>query len=63
MAGEEGEEGEREEGVVVVVVEEGRGWGSGKAEGYGENEDCVEAMKDLSGSVGVCLYSEVLGCK
>lgn len=58
MAGEEG--GEGEEGVVV---EEGRGWGSGKAGGNGENEDCEEAMKNLSGSAGVCLYSEVLGCK
>lgn len=57
MAGEEGEEG------MVVVVEEGRGWGSGKAGGNGENEDCEEAMKNLLGSVGVCLYSEVLGCK
>lgn len=60
MAGEE--RGEGEEGMVVVV-EEGRGWGSGKAEGNGENEDCEEAMKNLLGSVGVCLYSEVLGCK
>lgn len=60
MAGEEGEEGE--EGMVVVV-EEGRGWGSGKAGGNGENEDCEEAMKNLLGSVGVGLYSEVLGCK
>lgn len=61
MAGEEG--GEGEEGTVVVVVEEGRGWGSGKAGGNGENEDCEEAMKNLLGSAGVCLYSEVLGCK
>lgn len=60
MAGEE--RGEGEEGMVVVV-EEGRGSGSGKAEGNGENEDCEEAMKNLLGSVGVCLYSEVLGCK
>lgn len=60
MAGEEG--GEAEEGMVVVV-EEGMEWGSGKAGGNGENEDCEEAMKNLLGRVGVCLYSEVLGCK